>query len=204
MSPPSPARDELLDVCWSSRASPSRPRRDQALSEHARFARELQVPEAIVHAKRPNWLALSPRQAEIIDEIPASSLSGRPDIDARGRRLPRGRRSLGFAGFIGVTSSSIARGELPPIQCCTWKVPLRPYRAREGSRRARAHGKRRLDGDLAEQVASPRAGGERCLGRSRSCGSRRRSVITEAITGPSVLHSIIIWWTMLFTFCLSA
>jgi ribonuclease J len=73
------------------------------LTEHARFARELQVPRAIV-ATNGQMLRLAPGEPEIVDETP----SGRLYLD--GRVLvheedghARGRRSLSFAGFVAIT-----------------------------------------------------------------------------------------------------
>ena len=73
------------------------------MTEHARFAKEMQVPEAVV-APNGQMVRLAPGPAEIIDEAP----SGRLHLDGRilvheDEGFARARRSLGFAGFIGIT-----------------------------------------------------------------------------------------------------
>jgi ribonuclease J len=73
------------------------------MTEHARLAQELQVPQAVV-AVNGQMLRLAPGRAEIIDETP----SGRLHLDGRlmvheDDGYARARRSLGFAGFIGIT-----------------------------------------------------------------------------------------------------
>jgi ribonuclease J len=71
--------------------------------EHARLARSLQVPEAIV-PENGQMLRLAPGRAEIIDETPA----GRMHLDGRvlvaeGDGHARIRRAMAFAGLIAVT-----------------------------------------------------------------------------------------------------
>ena len=73
------------------------------MMEHKRFALSLQVPEAFV-APNGSMLKLAPGEPGIIDEAP----SGRIHLDgkvpvAEGDGLAKARRSLGFAGFAGVT-----------------------------------------------------------------------------------------------------
>ena len=123
------------------------------MSEHARFARELQVPEALV-ALNGQMVRLAPGRAEIIDETP----SGRLHLDGRvlvheDEGFARVRRSLGFAGFIGVTLVIDRRGRLAAEPALHMEgIPdavLDPVR--EAVARA-ASGKRARDEDLEEEV----------------------------------------------------
>jgi ribonuclease J len=100
-----PARDELATMYSWVKPRISVPVHGELrhLTEHARFARELQVPRAIV-ATNGQMLRLAPGEPEIVDETP----SGRLYLD--GRVLvheedghARGRRSLSFAGFVAIT-----------------------------------------------------------------------------------------------------
>jgi ribonuclease J len=100
-----PARDELAAMYSWVKPKISVPVHGELrhLQEHARFARELQVPKAIV-ATNGQMLRLSPGDVEIIDETPA----GRLHLDGRvlvheEDGFARGRRSLSFAGFVGIT-----------------------------------------------------------------------------------------------------
>jgi ribonuclease J len=73
------------------------------MSEHARLARSLQVPEAVVVANG-QMVRLAPGPAEIIDE----THSGRVHLDGRvlieeGAGLTRARRAMAFAGLIAIT-----------------------------------------------------------------------------------------------------
>lgn len=100
-----PARDELATMYAWVKPKISVPVHGELrhMQEHARFARELQVPKAIV-ATNGQMLRLAPGDPEIIDETPA----GRLHLD--GRILvheedghARTRRALSFAGFVGIT-----------------------------------------------------------------------------------------------------
>ncbi len=100
-----PARDELAEMYRWVRPKIAVPVHGEMrhLTEHARFAREMQVPQAVV-VENGNMLRLAPGRAEIIDEAP----SGRVHLDGRlmvheEDGLARSRRALGFAGFIGIT-----------------------------------------------------------------------------------------------------
>jgi ribonuclease J len=100
-----PARDELATMYSWVKPGISVPVHGELrhLKEHARFARELQVPKAIV-ATNGQMLRLAPGEPEIIDEAPF----GRIYLDGRilvheEDGLARGRRSLSFAGFIAIT-----------------------------------------------------------------------------------------------------
>jgi ribonuclease J len=73
------------------------------MTAHARYAKELQVPQTVV-VTNGDMLRLAPGPAEIIDEAP----SGRIFLDGRlmvheDDGYARARRSLGYAGFIGIT-----------------------------------------------------------------------------------------------------
>jgi len=100
-----PCRDELADMYRWVRPKVAIPVHGELrhMMEHKRFALSLQVPEAIV-APNGSMLKLAPGPAAIIDEAP----SGRVHMDgkvpvAEGDGLARARRSLGYAGFAGVT-----------------------------------------------------------------------------------------------------
>jgi ribonuclease J len=100
-----PARDELAEMYRWVRPRIAVPVHGEMrhMTEHARFARELQVPEAVV-VQNGQMLRLAPGRAEIVDETP----SGRLHLDGRlmvheDDGVARSRRSLGFAGFIGIT-----------------------------------------------------------------------------------------------------
>lgn len=109
-----PCRDELADMYrWV------RPRIAVAvhgemrhLAEHKRLAEELQVPHAAV-VPNGSVLRLAPGRPGIIDEVP----SGRLHLDGRIRVLEgespaHARRSLAFAGFVGVTVVLNGKGKL--------------------------------------------------------------------------------------------
>jgi ribonuclease J len=100
-----PCRDELAEMYRWTRPRIAVPVHGELrhMSEHARLARELQVPEAVV-IQNGLMLRLAPGKAEIVDEVP----SGRVHLDGRilveeGAGLARSRRALGFAGIIAVT-----------------------------------------------------------------------------------------------------
>ena len=100
-----PARDELAQMYSWVKPKICVPVHGELrhLQEHARFASELQVPKAVV-ATNGQMLRLAPGDPEIIDETPA----GRLHLDGRvlvheEDGFARGRRSLSFAGFVGIT-----------------------------------------------------------------------------------------------------
>ena len=100
-----PARDELEQMYRWTRPRIAIPVHGEMrhLTEHARLAKSLQVPEALVPANGQLW-RLAPGPAELIDEVP----SGRVHRDgfvlvAEGEGLAKGRRALGFAGLIAIT-----------------------------------------------------------------------------------------------------
>jgi len=100
-----PAREELAQMYRWVRPRVAVPVHGEArhLTEHARLARELQVPQAIV-LQNGYMLRLAPGRAEIVDETPA----GRLHLDgnilvAEGRGYARSRAALAYAGLIAVT-----------------------------------------------------------------------------------------------------
>ena len=73
------------------------------MAEHARLAKSLQVPQALVPENGQLW-RLAPGPAELIDEVP----SGRIHLDGRvlvaeGEGLAKARRAMAYAGLIAIT-----------------------------------------------------------------------------------------------------
>jgi len=100
-----PARDELAQMYRWVRPRIAVPVHGELrhMTEHARLARSLQVPQAVV-LQNGQMLRLAPGRAEIVDETP----SGRLHLDGRvlveeGRGYARARGALGYAGFAAVT-----------------------------------------------------------------------------------------------------
>ncbi len=100
-----PCREELSEMYRWTRPQIAVPVHGELrhMAEHARLARSLQVPQAVV-IENGLMLRLAPGRAEIIDEVP----SGRIYMDGRvmteaGAGLTRARRALAQAGFIGIT-----------------------------------------------------------------------------------------------------
>jgi ribonuclease J len=82
------------------------------MTEHARLARSLQVPQAVV-IENGHMLRLAPGRAQVIDEVP----SGRIYMDGRvmteaAQNLTRHRRALAYAGFIGITVALDQKGRV--------------------------------------------------------------------------------------------
>jgi ribonuclease J len=109
-----PCRDELAEMYRWTRPQIAIPvhgePRHQA--EHARLARSLQVPQAIV-PENGQLIRLAPGRAGVIDEVP----SGRVHMDGRvlieeGLGLARHRRALAFAGMIAITVVLDGKGRL--------------------------------------------------------------------------------------------
>lgn len=100
-----PARDELAAMYSWIKPKISIPVHGELrhLTEHARFARELQVPRAIV-ATNGQMIRLSPGEPEIVDETPFGRLhlDGRVLVHEEDGHA-RERRSLSFAGFAAIT-----------------------------------------------------------------------------------------------------
>ena len=100
-----PARDELAEMYRWVRPKIAVPVHGEMrhMTAHARLAEELQIQQAVV-VENGDLLRLSPGRAEIIDEAP----SGRLHLDGRvmvheDEGYARARRSLSYAGFIGIT-----------------------------------------------------------------------------------------------------
>ncbi len=100
-----PCREELSEMYRWVRPKIAVPVHGEMrhMMEHARLARELQVPQTVM-VVNGQMLRLAPGRAEIVDEVPA----GRVHLDGRlmvneDEGFARARRSLAHAGFIGVT-----------------------------------------------------------------------------------------------------
>ena len=100
-----PAREELAQMYRWVRPKIAVPVHGELrhMTEHARLARSLQVPQAIV-LQNGHMLRLAPGRAEIVDETPA----GRLHLDGKvlveeGKGHARARGALGFSGFAAVT-----------------------------------------------------------------------------------------------------
>jgi len=100
-----PARDELAEMYRWTRPRIAIPVHGELrhMAEHARLAKSLQVPEALVPANGQLY-RLAPGAAELIDEVP----SGRIHMDGRvlvaeGEGLAKARRAMAFAGLIAIT-----------------------------------------------------------------------------------------------------
>ncbi|MBS0280189.1 MAG: ribonuclease J [Proteobacteria bacterium] len=100
-----PAREELAQMYRWTRPRIAVPVHGELrhMAEHARLAKSLQVPEALVPANGQLY-RLAPGHAELIDEVP----SGRIHMDGRilvaeGEGLAKTRRAMAFAGLIVVT-----------------------------------------------------------------------------------------------------
>jgi ribonuclease J len=107
-----PARDELAEMYRWTRPRIAVPVHGELrhMAEHARLAKSLQVPEALVPANGQLY-RLAPGPAELIDEVP----SGRIHMDGRvlvaeGEGLAKARRAMGFAGLIAITLVLDAKG----------------------------------------------------------------------------------------------
>ncbi|HUJ46073.1 MAG TPA: ribonuclease J [Rhizomicrobium sp.] len=109
-----PARDELAEMYRWVRPQVAVPVHGEMrhMAEHARLAKSLQVPQAVV-IENGQMLRLAPGRAEIIDEVPA----GRIFLDGNirvpeGEGFARFRRAMGFAGFIAITLVLDQRGRI--------------------------------------------------------------------------------------------
>jgi ribonuclease J len=109
-----PCRDELAQMYRWTRPQIAIPVHGEPrhLAEHARLARSLQVPQAIV-PENGQLIRLAPGRAGVIDEVP----SGRVHMDGRvlieeGMGLARHRRALSFAGMIAITVVLDGKGRL--------------------------------------------------------------------------------------------
>src|SRR6201995_1601783 len=109
-----PARDELSQMYRWIRPRIAIPVHGEMrhMTEHARLARSLQVPQALV-PENGRLFRLAPGRAELIDEVP----SGRIHLDGRvlvseGEGLAKGRRALAFAGLIAITLVLDGKGRI--------------------------------------------------------------------------------------------
>ncbi|MGH6889536.1 MAG: ribonuclease J [Rhizomicrobium sp.] len=109
-----PARDELAEMYRWVRPRVAVPVHGELrhMTEHARLARALQVPQAIV-LQNGHMLRLAPGRAEIVDETPA----GRLHLDgkvlvAEGKGHARARGALAFSGFVAATIALDQKGRV--------------------------------------------------------------------------------------------
>ena len=109
-----PCRDELAEMYRWTRPQVAVPVHGELrhMSEHARLAKSLQVPQAVV-VGNGHMLRLAPGRAEIVDEVP----SGRIFLDGKvlveeGAGFARARRALGYAGIIAITLVVDDKGRL--------------------------------------------------------------------------------------------
>ena len=100
-----PAREELAQMYRWTRPQIAVPVHGELrhIAEHARLAKSLQVPQALVPANGRLY-RLAPGPAELIDEVP----SGRLHMDGRvlvaeGEGLAKARRAMSYAGLIAIT-----------------------------------------------------------------------------------------------------
>jgi ribonuclease J len=160
-----PARDELAQMYAWVKPRIAIPVHGELrhMSEHARLARELQVPQAIV-VENGQMLRLAPGAAEIIDEAPA----GRLHLDGNilvheDDGFARARRTLSFAGFVAVTLILDRKGRLAADPVLHMEgVPGRVAESVTVAVSRAASGKRVNGEDLKEQVriAARRAANE--------------------------------------------
>ncbi len=109
-----PCRDELAEMYRWTRPKVAVPVHGELrhMSEHARLAKSLQVPQAVV-VQNGHMLRLAPGPAQLVDEVP----SGRIFLDGRvlveeGAGYARARRALGFAGMIAITLVLDSKGRV--------------------------------------------------------------------------------------------
>jgi ribonuclease J len=160
-----PARDELAQMYAWVKPRIAIPVHGELrhMSEHARFAKELQVPEAFV-LNNGDMLRLAPGPAETIDETPAGRLYLDGDVLVHeDDGYAKARRSMAYAGFIGVTLVLDRKGRLaadPVIHLeGVPKAVVEPVKEAV----ARAAGGKRVNGaDIKEgvRIAARRAANE--------------------------------------------
>lgn len=160
-----PARDELAQMYAMVKPKIAIPVHGELrhMTEHARFARELQVPEAIV-VRNGDMLRLAPGPAETIDEAPSGRLHLDGDILVHEEDgYAKARRAMSFSGFIGITVvvDRKGRASADPV----FHISGVPEEVIEPVKEAvaRAMGGKRLSGeDLQESVriAARRAANE--------------------------------------------
>jgi ribonuclease J len=114
-----PAREELSQMYRWLRPKIAIPVHGEMrhMTEHARLARSLQVPQAIV-PQNGQMFRLAPGRCELIDEVPSGQLhlDGRVLVSEEAG-LAKSRRGLGFAGIIVVTLVLDEKGRsiAPPV-----------------------------------------------------------------------------------------
>ena len=121
-----PAREELSQMYRWLRPKIAIPVHGEMrhMTEHARLARSLQVPQAIV-PQNGQMFRLAPGRCELIDEVPSGymHLDGRVLVSERAG-LAKDRRGLGFAGIIAITLVVDERGRtLAPAAITTEGIP---------------------------------------------------------------------------------
>ncbi len=167
-----PARDELTQMYRWTRPRIAIPVHGEMRhqTEHARLARSLQVPQALV-PENGQMFRLAPGRAELIDEVPA----GRIHLDGRvlvseGEGLAKGRRALAFAGMIAVTLVLDGKGRAAaPPAILIEGIPAPVHEAVRKAVEAALDGhnpKRDSAEELSETVAPRRPPGRPgCLGK---------------------------------------
>jgi ribonuclease J len=114
-----PCRDELAQMYRWIRPKLALPVHGEMRHQmaHARLARELQVPQAMV-PENGQMFRLAPGRPELIDEVP----SGRLHMDGRvlvaeGEGLAKDRRAMAFAGLLVVSLVVDRKGRIaaPPV-----------------------------------------------------------------------------------------
>ncbi len=121
-----PARDELSQMYRWLRPKIAIPVHGEMrhMTEHARLARALQVPQAIV-PQNGQMFRLAPGRCELIDEVPSGymHLDGRVLV-SESAGLAKDRRGLGFAGIIVVTLVLDEKGRsVAPAAITTEGIP---------------------------------------------------------------------------------
>jgi ribonuclease J len=109
-----PCREELSEMYRWIRPQIAVPVHGELrhMSEHARLARSLQVPQAVV-IENGSMLRLAPGRAQVVDEVPSGRLymDGRVMTEADAG-LTRHRRAMAYAGFIGITVALDQKGRV--------------------------------------------------------------------------------------------
>ncbi|HEX3944455.1 MAG TPA: ribonuclease J [Rhizomicrobium sp.] len=153
-----PARDELAEMYRWVRPQIAVPVHGELrhMAEHARLAKSLQVPQAVV-VENGQMLRLAPGRAEIVDEVPA----GRLFLDGRirvqeGEGFARARRAMAFAGFIAITLVLDQRGRVAADPAIFFEgIPDRvhpPVREAVAETTRRYNSRSGKEQDLAENV----------------------------------------------------
>ena len=153
-----PCRDELAQMYRWIRPQIAIPVHGELrhMTEHARLAKSLQVPQALV-PENGQLFRLAPGRAEMIDEVP----SGRIHLDGRilveeGAGYAKKRRALSYAGIIAITLVLDGKGRLATEPCIIFDgIPEPVHEAvREATDTAiRAYNPKRVDeADLKEKV----------------------------------------------------